>query len=125
MTHNAVRDRLLCEFIVTYDSDLDEDSWRGISEMLKVAATPLTEKLDFLQALFPALEGRFDGEHKAMECFVAELVTITQESMSAVQEEQNAKYPFSYSSSSSSSSSTEEEGSQSKKDNVCSLPGNI
>ena len=111
MTHHAVRDRLLCEFIVTYDSDLDEDSWRGISEMLKVAATPLTEKLDFLQALFPALEGRFDGEHKAMECFVAELVTITQqESMSAIQEEQNAKYPFSHSSSSTPSLSTEEEG---------------
>ena len=77
--HHALRDRLLVDFIVTYDNDLDEDSWRGIAEMLSTESTLLNEKVDFLKALFPCLETKFDGKQQIMEKFVEELVEITQD----------------------------------------------
>ena len=77
--HYALRDRLLVDFIVTYDNDMDEDSWKGVAEMLSSESTSLDEKVEFLQALFPALESKFDGDRLSMEKFVEELVEITQQ----------------------------------------------
>ena len=77
--HHVLRDRLLVDFIVTYENDLDEESWKGVAEMLSSESTPLVEKLLFLQALFPSLESKFHGEREAMERFVVELVEITQQ----------------------------------------------
>ena len=53
MTYNAIRDRLLMEFVCDYDSDLDEETWKGFVEILKGDDFDLYGKTDWISGLFP------------------------------------------------------------------------